>query len=143
MNRILNGYRALLLDLDGTLLDRRGDVSERNRAAVRAAREAGLEVYLATGRSVCATVRTYRALETPACCYNGAVLYCGRTERWLTHLVLADDALRELVEFCLERALFFVVFHDDWKYSVEPGKPEQRMFLDLLEQVRIVERPAI
>lgn len=141
----LNGYRALLLDLDGTLLDRAGAVSPRNRAAVRNAVDAGVEVWIATGRSVCATLATYRALglATPACCYNGAVLYCGRTARWLSHLSLADEALREIVEFCLERDLFFVIFHDDWKYTLRPTRAEHARFLSLLEQVRVVERDGL
>lgn len=44
-------YRLLVTDLDGTLLDRRGRVSQGNRNAIRRAREAGLEVVVATGRS--------------------------------------------------------------------------------------------
>jgi hydroxymethylpyrimidine pyrophosphatase-like HAD family hydrolase len=41
----------LVTDLDGTLLDRRGRVSERNRAALSAARAAGWHVAIATGRT--------------------------------------------------------------------------------------------
>jgi len=41
-------FRALAIDLDGTLLRRDETVSERNRQAVEAARAAGLQVILAT-----------------------------------------------------------------------------------------------
>ncbi|MFO0962965.1 MAG: HAD family hydrolase [Phycisphaerales bacterium] len=41
----------LVTDLDGTLLDRRGRVSARNRAALEAARAAGWHVVIATGRT--------------------------------------------------------------------------------------------
>lgn len=41
----------LVTDLDGTLLDRSGRVSDRNRAALRAARDAGWHVAIATGRT--------------------------------------------------------------------------------------------
>lgn len=41
----------LVVDLDGTLLNRRGQVSPANVAAVRRATEAGVEVVVATGRS--------------------------------------------------------------------------------------------
>ncbi len=41
----------LVTDLDGTLLDRRGRVSDRNRAALAAARSAGWHVVIATGRT--------------------------------------------------------------------------------------------
>jgi hypothetical protein len=42
---------VLVLDLDGTLLGSDGLVSDRNRHAVRRARDAGLEVIIATGRT--------------------------------------------------------------------------------------------
>ena len=42
--------RALAIDLDGTLFGLDGHVSDRNRAAVRAAVDAGLHVVLATAR---------------------------------------------------------------------------------------------
>ncbi|MFM8817975.1 MAG: HAD family hydrolase, partial [Phycisphaerales bacterium] len=41
----------IVTDLDGTLLDRRGRVSPRNRAALAAARAAGWHVAIATGRT--------------------------------------------------------------------------------------------
>ena len=41
--------RLLALDLDGTLLDSRGRISERNRLAIDNAREHGVRVALVTG----------------------------------------------------------------------------------------------
>ena len=43
--------RLIAIDIDGTLLDSRGDVPARNRRAVRRALEAGIHVVLATGRA--------------------------------------------------------------------------------------------
>ena len=45
-------YDLLVVDLDGTLLGRNGDVSSRNRRALAQARECGLELIIATGRSL-------------------------------------------------------------------------------------------
>ena len=45
-----DGMRLLATDLDGTLLGPAGTISDRNVAALRAAREAGWYVVLATGR---------------------------------------------------------------------------------------------
>ena len=42
--------RLIALDLDGTLLNARGEVSERNRLALKQARERGVRVALVTGR---------------------------------------------------------------------------------------------
>ena len=43
-------YKALAIDLDGTLLTSRESVSERNVAALKSARDAGLQVILASAR---------------------------------------------------------------------------------------------
>jgi hydroxymethylpyrimidine pyrophosphatase-like HAD family hydrolase len=45
-------YDILAVDLDGTLLDPSGCVTDRNRLAVRAAKDAGLEVVVCTGRGL-------------------------------------------------------------------------------------------
>lgn len=44
------GFQLIALDVDGTLLDSRGDISPANRAALAAARGGGAQVVLATGR---------------------------------------------------------------------------------------------
>ncbi len=44
-------YDLLVIDLDGTLLRSDGTVSLRNRKALEQARDAGMEVIIATGRS--------------------------------------------------------------------------------------------
>lgn len=46
-----SGVRLIAIDIDGTLIDSRGRVPERNRAAVVAALDAGVHVVLVTGRS--------------------------------------------------------------------------------------------
>src|SRR4051794_33527048 len=45
-------YDLLVIDLDGTLLRRDGSVSQRNVQAVAAARHAGIQVIIATGRAL-------------------------------------------------------------------------------------------
>jgi HAD superfamily hydrolase (TIGR01484 family) len=42
--------RLLALDLDGTLLNARGQITERNLDAIQKAREAGVRVAVVTGR---------------------------------------------------------------------------------------------
>jgi Cof subfamily protein (haloacid dehalogenase superfamily) len=66
--------RALAIDLDGTLLTREESVSERNRRAVLAARDAGIEVVLATAGWYQRAERVARGLglNGPAICCSGA-----------------------------------------------------------------------
>jgi hydroxymethylpyrimidine pyrophosphatase-like HAD family hydrolase len=55
-------YDLLVIDLDGTLLDPRGRVSDANVEAVRAARAAGLTVIIATGRALVESQRTLEVI---------------------------------------------------------------------------------
>ncbi len=68
-------YRLLALDLDGTLLDARGVVSEQNTDAVRRAREAGLRVLVCTGRGYVEAEPAFRAIgqTDPVIVAGGAV----------------------------------------------------------------------
>jgi Cof subfamily protein (haloacid dehalogenase superfamily) len=58
----LNNIKMIVIDIDGTLLDPEGKVTERTRAAVQAARQAGIVVTLATARRYCNTVQIAREL---------------------------------------------------------------------------------
>jgi len=68
----------IALDLDGTLLSSTGLISPRNQAALHAARAAGIEIVIATGRRHFYAMRQLRALDLPAdsilISSNGAVV---------------------------------------------------------------------
>lgn len=72
--RLRERYDAILIDLDGTLLDRAARLTTRAVAAIRALEEAGLTVLLCTGRSLAGSRRIHKelALATPLVAYNGA-----------------------------------------------------------------------
>lgn len=56
----------IAIDVDGTLLGAEGKVSDRNRAALLAAGEAGIEIVIATGRRHSYAMRVLRSLDLPA-----------------------------------------------------------------------------
>ena len=67
--------RLLALDLDGTLLNSRGQVSERNRSALEAARSCGVRVAIVTGRRFrdARPVALELGLDVPVIAHNGAL----------------------------------------------------------------------
>jgi Cof subfamily protein (haloacid dehalogenase superfamily) len=89
----------LATDLDGTLLDRRGRVSERTVAAIAAARAAGLFVVPATARTPCSMhIACDPALVGPlAVCSNGGVVYDVDRRQVLNHRQLSNDLVIELI----------------------------------------------
>lgn len=67
--------RLLALDLDGTLLNSRGELSERNQQALEQAREIGVRVALVTGRRFrdARPIALELGLDVPLISHNGAL----------------------------------------------------------------------
>jgi Cof subfamily protein (haloacid dehalogenase superfamily) len=67
--------RLLALDLDGTLLNPRGQLSERNRQAIAEARQCGVRVALVTGRRFrdARPLALELGLDVPLISHNGAL----------------------------------------------------------------------
>ncbi len=89
--------RLLALDLDGTLLDSRGRISERNRLAIDNAREQGVRVALVTGRRFrdSRPVALELGLDIPLISHNGALTKHAETLQTVSVLPLPLAAARE------------------------------------------------
>ena len=89
--------RLLALDLDGTLLDSRGRISERNRLAIDKAREQGVRVALVTGRRFrdSRPVALELGLDIPLISHNGALTKHAETLQTVSVLPLPLAAARE------------------------------------------------
>jgi Cof subfamily protein (haloacid dehalogenase superfamily) len=90
----------LALDLDGTLLDSRGHISERNRIAIDNARERGVHVALVTGRRFrdSRPVALELGLDVPLISHNGALTKHAATLHTVSVLPLPVDAAREALQ---------------------------------------------
>jgi Cof subfamily protein (haloacid dehalogenase superfamily) len=89
--------RLLALDLDGTLLDSRGRISERNRLAIDDARGQGVRVALVTGRRFrdSRPVALELGLDIPLISHNGALTKHAETLQTVSVLPLPLAAARE------------------------------------------------
>ena len=87
----------LALDLDGTLLDSKGRISERNRSAIDNARQQGVHVALVTGRRFrdSRPVALELGLDVPLISHNGALTKHAATLQTVSVLPLPLAAARE------------------------------------------------
>ena len=90
----------LALDLDGTLLDSRGQISERNRIAIDSARGQGVHVALVTGRRFrdSRPVALELGLDVPLISHNGALTKHAATLQTVCVLPLPVPAAREALQ---------------------------------------------
>ena len=88
--------KLLALDLDGTLLDSRGEIPEANRDAIRAAEDRGVLVTIATGRRFRdgQPLGLELELNAPLVTHNGALLkYAHSLETVAASLISTTTAL--------------------------------------------------
>jgi len=90
--------QLIALDIDGTLLNSRFVVSERNRAAIAEATRRGIEVALVTGRRYDFAMPVALQISSPLTMIvnNGALVRTKEGETLLRHLLPRDTALRVL-----------------------------------------------
>lgn len=101
---MVDDFRLLVADIDGTLLNSRREITAGVLEAVRAAQARGVRVCLATGRIWASAQRYFLALgaDPPAILYNGGMVYDFRADRVLRRVSLAQEHARAVLEFLRE-----------------------------------------
>jgi hypothetical protein len=89
----------LALDIDGTLTGPDGEIGERTRRAVHAARESGWLVTIATGRSWAGAKRAadFLELRLPLVTFNGALIRDSVTAEILHYIPLPPEIVGSVV----------------------------------------------
>ena len=106
--------RLLALDLDGTLLDSRGELSERNLRAIAAAREVGVRVALVTGRRFrdARPLALRLGLDVPVISHNGALTKHARTLETVAVRLLPLREAREVLRVGRENGVDALISDD-------------------------------
>jgi Cof subfamily protein (haloacid dehalogenase superfamily) len=108
-------WRILACDLDGTLIGWSHKVNERDLAALRAAREAGIHVAICTGRNAgeCGGVIGALDLTGPGVFANGAMVSDMATGRTLSCRFMPLALVEEAVDFFGSRGHAVLLLADD------------------------------
>ena len=99
--------KLFVTDLDGTLLPKGQQVSQKNIDAVQAAVKAGVTVTIATGRMYRAALPVALALgvDVPIITYNGALIKSTSGEVFYESF-LPEQVIADVVSFCQERGWY-------------------------------------
>ncbi len=108
-------YRLIVSDMDDTLLNERGLLSPATIEAIEAARAAGAELVLASGRMPCAMRAFSKQLGVtlPMIAYNGAELIDPNTDESLYRLYVSTELSLELIRYCEELGLHVQAYDGD------------------------------
>ena len=104
--------RMIALDVDGTLLNSRGELTGETVRAIRAAREKGVKVVLSTGRSVQEAVWLTRlaGCDDRAVCLGGAAVADMTAGRHIRRWDIPDGPAASVLNILRDKPLACMVF---------------------------------
>lgn len=122
-------YKLVALDMDGTLLNHRGEISEANARAIRDALDAGVAVCFATGRGYPHVISYAEqlGLSTPMVTVNGGEVWSNPGQLHTRHL-LDRSVVRKLHDLVVPYGIWY------WGYSTE-GVHNRDDWVDDLESL--------
>ena len=121
-------YDALLLDLDGTLLNSDERIPAPTHAALLAAREAGVVVMTVTGRSLISAqpVMDELRFDTPTVLFNGCAVWCPKERRLIEERTLSNRTNRRVLEWAAARDAQVIVMTATEKLTHAPRTEAER-----------------
>ncbi|WP_366247642.1 Cof-type HAD-IIB family hydrolase [Terribacillus aidingensis] len=96
-NVIQKEYKLIALDMDGTMLNPREEVSDANRQAIQRAQEEGVHVILSTGRGIrtCKPYADDLGLKSFLVTVNGSEIWTAEGEL-LERVLIEDDLIKKM-----------------------------------------------
>ncbi|AXZ47416.1 TPA: pyridoxal phosphatase [Citrobacter freundii] len=115
-------YKVIALDLDGTLLTPEKTILPESLLALQQARKLGAKVVIVTGRHHVAIHPFYQALalDTPAICCNGTLLYDYHEKRVIASDPLQPHQANQLIELLDAHNVHGLMYADDAMMYTKP-----------------------
>jgi Cof subfamily protein (haloacid dehalogenase superfamily) len=134
-------YRLLALDLDGTLLRSDGRVDDRDIAAIREVRAAGVTVTIVTGRLHSGAIAAANAcsIEGLIACVEGSHLVEVGSNKTLAHHAMSPTVTHLLRDTFRANGLASFIFEADGIHHDEAGEPFARYVSTWSPNLRLVE----
>ena len=105
-------YKMVAVDLDGTMLNSYGEVTENTKRVVKQTIKKGTEVVIASGRTIDSIKEI--AKDIGASKYiiagNGAVLYDTKTDKILYENYIPLNKALEIIDICEQNSIYYNVY---------------------------------
>lgn len=108
-------YKLIAIDLDGTLLNSYGEITNKNKEAIKYALDKDIEVILASGRDpkTMEKISHELGIENYLIAGNGASVYDIKNEKNIYENFLEVEKALEIIKICKENSIFLSVYTTD------------------------------
>ena len=105
-------YKLIAIDLDGTLFNSYGEVSNENKEAIKYAIENGVEIVLASGREPQSIKKTSLSLgiKNYLITGNGANVYSIKEDKNIYESYISKEKALEVISKCINNSMFVNVY---------------------------------
>lgn len=112
-------YKLVVSDMDGTLLNSKGMVSERNKKAMKKLLKKGVHVAIATGRIYTSAkiYAKYLGIITPVIACNGAIVKDLHDDKIIYERHIEPKECFRVFDLCKENNLYFHFYTADTFYA--------------------------
>ena len=108
-------YKLIAIDLDGTLLNSYGQVSDKNRLALKQAQENGTEIVLASGRSTNSVKNIANDIGNNKyiICGNGSLIYDLQKEEIIYDKFIEKKKALQIINICEQNSIYYNVYTEN------------------------------
>jgi Cof subfamily protein (haloacid dehalogenase superfamily) len=116
-------YKMVVVDIDGTLVDKHGSITPEDKNAITRLINSNVIVALCTGRIVSTTMPIIEelGLKTFDIFYDGALIYNPRTMATIYAKPLDQSVVREAIDFSRQNNIYLELYSSEKFFSERPN----------------------
>ncbi len=108
-------YKLIAIDLDGTMLNKYGIITQNTKDIIKKVQEKGIEVIIASGRTINSVKNFSKEInsENYFISGNGAITYDIKNDKILYENVLSKNKAQQVIKICEENSIYYSVYTEN------------------------------
>ena len=108
-------YKLIAIDLDGTLLNSYGQISEKNKLALNNAKEKGIQIVLASGRTTDSvkSIANEIGVQNYVICGNGSLIYDLQKEEIIYDKFIEKKKALQIIDVCEKNSIYYNIYTEN------------------------------
>ena len=108
-------YKLVAIDLDGTMLNKYGIITQNTKDVIKKVQEKGIEVVIASGRTINSVKNFSKEINSQNYFIsgNGAITYDIKKDEILFENVLTKNKVLQVVKICDENSIYYSVYTEN------------------------------
>lgn len=105
-------YKLAAIDLDGTLLNSYGEITQETKEVLKQVKNKGVEIVIASGRPIDSLKTISKEIECDNYFIsgNGALLYDIKNDQILYENILKKQKVLDIIKICEENSIFYNIY---------------------------------